>query len=126
MEALRRLIDEDLVGKGDIQGFYYRLNAIVRQYIELRFDLMAPEMTTEEFMEALRRNNPLSPAHQVLLQNFLTACDPVKYARYAPAREEIEQVFNAARDLIDQTAQYEKVSAVGVDPDEPVFGESAA
>jgi hypothetical protein len=105
MQELQRLIDEDLIGQGHVKLFYYRLNAIVRQYIELRFDLMAPEMTTEEFLETLRYSDRLAPAHKALLENFVTACDMVKYACYRPGKEEIEQVFVASRDLIDQTAQ---------------------
>ncbi len=116
MDELRRLVEEDLIGKQQVQLFYYRLNGIVRQYIELRFNLMAPEMTTEEFLEALRHSNALIAAHKGLIEGFCAACDMVKYARYAPGKEEIEQVFRAARDLIEQTAPAAgQVAAVGND-----------
>lgn len=105
MEQLQALVDEDLIGQGQIQAFYYRLNGIVRQYIELRFELMAPEMTTEEFLDALRNSDLLAPGHKELLERFMTACDMVKYARYQPGTEEIEAVFAAARDFIEQTTE---------------------
>ncbi len=126
MEELQRLIDDDLVGRGDIQGFYYRLNAIVRQYIEFRFMLMAPEMTTEEFLETLRQSDRLGTDHKALLEGFLTACDPVKYARYLPEKTEIEQVFNAARDLIVQTTRGSRAATAPLDHGNPLPKESAA
>lgn len=114
MEQLQQLINEDLLGKEEIKPFYYRLNAIVRQYIELRFELMAPEMTTEEFLGTLRDSDALSGVHKEVLQPFMAACDMVKYARYRPGREEIEQVFATARDFIDQTADRGKDVATAV------------
>ncbi len=105
MDRLQALIDEDLIGQGQVQEFYYRLNAILRQYIELRFGLMAPEMTTEEFLDALRTSDALRPDHKESLERFLAACDLVKYARYEPGSDEVEQVFATARDFIEQTTE---------------------
>ena len=47
LESLRAM---DLISKGQIKEYYYRLSNIVRHYIENRFKLMAPERTTEEFL----------------------------------------------------------------------------
>lgn len=123
-EQLRQLIDEDLLGQDQVKPFYYRLNGIVRQYIELRFELTAPEMTTEEFLATLRDNDRLSAGHKGVLEPFMSACDMVKYAKYQPGREEIEQVFATARDFIDQTAERGKeVATTEVDAE---IRESAA
>lgn len=104
---LHRLLAEDLVGKGMVADFYYRLNALLRRYIELRFGLNAAEQTSEEFLRALQTDDRLPREHAGALRDFISACDPVKYARYQPDREEIEQVFNAARDFILSTQQRE-------------------
>jgi hypothetical protein len=103
-DQLRALIDAQLVEQGQVQEFYYRLSEIVRVYIELRFGLMAPERTTEEFLVEAHASRALSAEHKRRLADFLQACDLVKFARYAPATEEVEQAFGAARDFIDQTA----------------------
>lgn len=103
-DQLRALIDAQLVEQGQVQEFYYRLSEIVRVYIELRFGLMAPERTTEEFLLEAHASRALSAEHKSRLSAFLQACDLVKFARYAPATEEVEQVFGAARDFIEQTA----------------------
>jgi len=104
---LNRLLGEDLVGRGMVAEFYYRLNGLLRRYIELRFGLNAAEQTSEEFLRALQTDDRLPREHLGALREFIAACDPVKYARYLPQREEIEQVFNAARDFILSTQQRE-------------------
>lgn len=105
---LEKLVGEDLVGKGLVTEFYYRLNGLLRQYIELRFGLAAAEQTSEEFIRALQTDGRLPGAHKEPLRGFVEACDPVKYARYQPESKEIEQVFNAARDFILQTRGAER------------------
>ena len=41
--------------KGRIKEFYERISNILRHYIEHRFDLHAPERTTEEFLYELNQ-----------------------------------------------------------------------
>lgn len=103
LSALRALAEAKLIEAGRIQEFYYRLSEIARQYIERRFGLMAPERTTEEFLIEMRSSNALAAEHQVLLGEFLEACDMVKYARHEPDNAEIERAFNAARDFVTET-----------------------
>jgi hypothetical protein len=100
---LVKLAEARLVEEGRVREFHYRLSEIARTYIELRFALMAPERTTEEFLREIRSGQALPAAHQALLAEFLEACDMVKYALYEPETEEIEHVFNTARDFIEQT-----------------------
>lgn len=102
-QQLRALADAKLVEDGRVKEFYYRLSEIVRTYIELRFGLMAPERTTEEFLAEMGVTHALPGEYQPALRDFLEACDMVKYARYQPGVAEIEQVFNTARDFVDRT-----------------------
>jgi hypothetical protein len=103
-DQLRALIDEQLVEQGQVHEFYFRLSHIVRMYIELRFGLMAPERTTEEFLVEARRSDVLPSEHKASLGDFLGACDRVKFALYEPVATEIETAFDSARDFIQQTA----------------------
>jgi len=62
-ERLEKLIGEDLTGQGRIKEFYERISNILRWYIEHRFNLKAPERTTEEFLQegpvrTYQRGNP--------------------------------------------------------------------
>ncbi len=102
-KQLRLLNNACLVEQNQTHEFYFRLSMILRQYIERRFDLNAPERTTEEFLEEMRTTDKLSPQHKRTLEQFLAACDRVKYALYEPPSDEIESAFTAAEDFVTQT-----------------------
>ncbi len=93
----------DLISKGRIKEYYYRLSNIVRHYIENRFNLMAPERTTEEFLAEMMVTGKLTEDHKELVGNFLEHCDMVKFAAYGPDSREIENSFNSAKKLVDET-----------------------
>ena len=101
--ALEELLAENLVAKGEMKTFYLRLSNILRHYIENRFDLSAPEQTTEEFLDDLRTRDALIPLHKELLKKFLQHCDMVKFARHQPTNEEIQQIFDACKQFIAET-----------------------
>jgi hypothetical protein len=103
MENLRKLIEDDLINKGQIKRFYERISDILRHYIEHRFDLKAPEMTTEEFLVALKDSDVLGKADKQALAKFLEHCDLVKFAKYEPAAEQIQQTFNLVKEFIEKT-----------------------
>lgn len=104
LAQLDMLAAEGLVERGKIQDFYYRINFIVRRYIELRFGLMAGEQTSEEFVRELQRAAILAPGHKDVLRQFVSACDPVKYAKHQPDASEIDWVQTTARQFVLQTA----------------------
>jgi len=103
--ALKELqaIRDYLSKSGDVKEFYFKVSACVRAYVEARFDLRAPEMTTEEFLPSLRDSGTLSDGQKKLLKDFLEACDLVKFARYTPKVEEVESVFVTAKNFINET-----------------------
>jgi hypothetical protein len=104
LRALAELETANLVETGQAKVFYYRLSEIVRVYIERKFGLAAPEMTTEEFLNTLARNRGALPFDADRLREFLQACDLVKYAAFTPAGSDAEQALGTARAFIDATA----------------------
>ena len=106
LEALRAK------GSGNIKEYFFELSCIIRRYIEDRFSMRAPEMTTEEFFAALKESGILSGTHKNLLKEFLTLCDIVKFARYGPTRDEIEESFNAAKVFVDETKESKELEEV--------------
>lgn len=104
-ELLEKLLREDLITQGLIKEYYYRLTGIVRHYIENRFGLLAPERTTEEFLAEMAHTNILNETHKRLIRDFLERCDMVKYATYGPSRIEIQETYDAAKRLIDETRE---------------------
>jgi len=105
---LRALVAEDLVGAGRIKEFYERISGILRHYIEDRFELQAPERTTEEFLIELQRTDVLTVSDKDVLGEFLMHCDLVKFAKHAPTTEQIQRTFDLVKDFIERTRSDER------------------
>lgn len=103
LESLVRLRSARLLEAGRHGQFYVELTAIVRTYLERRFELRAPEMTTEEFLQAAQRNPQIAQAHRASLAQFLNEADLVKFAKYVPALEDAERAYAAARQFVEAT-----------------------
>ncbi len=104
-ESLQKLQEKNLDKAGLIKEYFTELSSIVRVYIEHRFTLKAPEMTTVEFLEMVKNSRQLSEAHKSLLKEFLNRSDMVKFAKYGPTTDEIENSFIAAKNFIDETRE---------------------
>jgi hypothetical protein len=105
---LRALVAENLVEQGRIKGFYDRISGILRHYIEDRFDLRAPERTTEEFLAELQYTGVLSGSDKQVLGEFLTHCDLVKFAKHDPTTAQIQRTFDLVKDFIERTKSDER------------------
>jgi len=101
--ALERLLAEDLIGQGMIKEFHTRLSDILRHFLEGRFDLHAPEQTTEEFLRDKSTERALSRDARGALRDFLTQCDLVKFAEYLPGSGEIQRAFDICKEFILNT-----------------------
>lgn len=105
---LRALVERKLVEAGKIKEFYEQISDILRHYIEHRFEMHAPERTTEEFLAELPATNVLSQADQERLAEFMKHCDLVKFAKYSPTTEQIQKTFDLVKDFIETTKSQEK------------------
>lgn len=88
----------------DPYRFCSLVSNVLREYVEERFDLHAPERTTEEFMEELRTSTKLRGDHKSLLEDFLSRCDLVKFARFEPTQQELQSLLDSALRFVDETA----------------------
>jgi hypothetical protein len=113
-EALRALRARRLPEEGAFKEFYSTLSDIVRRYLEDRFRVRAPEMTTEEFLAATARGAALERAHRALLGTFLGESDLVKFARFVPTLADSERALEAAERFVDDTAERERLPAEDV------------
>jgi hypothetical protein len=106
--SLRELLRIDalnLPADREIERYHTLVSDVLRRYLELRFNLHAPEQTTPEFLEALRHSSVLPAAQQEQLRDFLSRCDLAKFARADYSAEECYTVGRMAREFIEQTAQ---------------------
>ena len=88
---------------GDIKEYYVKISDAVRRYIETVFKVRAPEMTTQEFLGSLGTSWKVSEDYKALLMTFMEACDLVKFAKHAPAKDEAEAVLTTAKKFIEGT-----------------------
>jgi hypothetical protein len=99
LAAIDRLLQEQGTAC-DFARFYAGLTLILRHYIEARFGLKAPEQTTEEFLDSLRRSPAFSEEQKALLRDFLGRCDLIKFARIIPDPREVDGAIGLCRDFI--------------------------
>lgn len=112
-EALKKLMVKDYLSTGKVQEFYFELSNIARHYIENRFQLKAPEMTTEEFLLTLKESAVLNSEQKSLVKDFLSHCDMVKFAKYLPQKNEIDASYESAKNLVDQTRERTSTGEAG-------------
>jgi hypothetical protein len=103
LAALNRLRTRHLIEEGKFEDYYVELSSITRRYLEDRFHLRAPEMTTEEFLGTAASDARLSAPQRRLLGDFLTQADLVKFARHLPSLRDSEAAYDAARRFVEET-----------------------
>lgn len=106
-EQLESLMASGLIEAGRIEEYYVSLSDAVRTYLENRFGLRAPEMTTEEFLAAAAKDSRLKDEHKKFLSRFLVHCDLVKFARYGPDVAEMKSAYESARQFVRESAPVE-------------------
>lgn len=113
-EAVTKLRSLEVRGAPEAEtadAWFVELSAIVRTYLEQRFDIRAPELTTEEFLQSTSRSNLLSNDHRTQLMQFLERCDRVKFAGYRPDSNESIDTLAAARAFVEETRLREEPAA---------------
>lgn len=101
--ALDRLLESGRPSEATMDGFYVELSLIVRTYLEDRFGLRSPELTTQEFLTEMGRSPDLARSHQKLLQSFLEQADLVKFAGHRPSDETVSESIAAAEQFLAET-----------------------
>jgi hypothetical protein len=105
-ENLRRLIALDLIAKKETERFFVYLSGILRQYVEGRFQVRAPELTTEEFFVEASKRAELASSRENL-ERFLRLSDQVKFGRFEPAQETIQASFDVVKRFIEESTPRE-------------------
>jgi len=99
-----------------MDAFYVKLSLIVRTYLEDRFGLRSPELTTQEFLSEMGRSPDLARSHQSLLQSFLEEADLVKFAGHQPDAEVVGASIAAAEQFLTETRDFIRVSGADSEP----------
>jgi len=91
----------------EMDPFFVALSSIVRRYLEARYQLRSPELTTEEFLEAMSGSPDLRHEHQQLLLEFLRQADLVKFAHHVPDADGVEASIAAVEKFLEESRERE-------------------
>jgi hypothetical protein len=104
LTALDALARAGLLQDGRYAEYFARLSNIIREYIERRWSVHAPQRSTPEFLEEIRHDAVFDATHRQSLAAFLQACDLVKFACYVPSTNEQDESTRTARAFVETTA----------------------
>ena len=100
LDATRALMEA-----GDARAFSAALSDVVRAYIEARFEVMATQRTTAEFLgECVAQVGSALQAHEQALAQFLRFCDLAKFARWSFDGQQLQGMLSSARHFVETTA----------------------
>jgi len=99
-----------------MDGFYVALSLVVRTYLENRFALRSPELTTEEFLTEMGRSPDLARSHQKLLRDFLVQADLVKFAGHVPTDADVDKSIQAAEKFLEDTRDQSEAPMPSAEP----------
>jgi hypothetical protein len=94
-----------LMNPATAREFGSAASEVIRSYIEKRFDVVATQRTTEEFLASLLQGtNDALARHRPLLADFLQQSDYLKFAGASLAVADLEALFNSARGFVVETS----------------------
>ena len=105
---LDRLRKKGLPGRGRYKDFYVELTMVVRRYIQRRYGIRAPHMTTEEFLRAAKPSDEL--------RRFLESADMVKFAGVEATPEMADEATDSARGYLKSDAANADADGKGARP----------
>ena len=119
LERLARLRQYPRENEADIDAFFVELSGLVRTYVEDRFGLHAPELTTEEFLISARDTDQLAPADREFLGDLLIEADQVKFAHRLPVAGTMDATLSAVAAFLARTGGALEAAATGPDTSQP-------
>ena len=94
---LDRLLKKGLPGRGRYKDFYVELTMVVRRYVQRKYGIKAPHLTTEEFFAELANSNTQTLDNSSTLRKFLESADLVKFAGVEATPEMADEATDSAR-----------------------------
>ena len=91
---LDRLLKKGLPGRGRYKDFYVELTMVVRRYVQRKYGIMAPHLTTEEFLREFRDEGR---GMRDELRKFLESADMVKFAGVEATPEMADEATDSAK-----------------------------
>ena len=99
---LDRLLKKGLPGRGRYKDFYVELTMVVRRYVQRKYGIKAPHLTTEEFLMEFREEGR---GKREELRKFLESADMVKFAGVEATPEMADEATDSARGYLNSDNQ---------------------
>ena len=93
---LDRLLKKGLPGRGRYKDFYVELTMVVRRYVQRKYGIRAPHLTTEEFLRECGAAEG-RVGDTASLRKFLESADMVKFAGVQATPEMADDATDSAR-----------------------------
>lgn len=97
---LDRLLKKGLPGRGRYKDFYVELTMVVRRYVQRKYGIKAPHLTTAEFFDEISAKGMKSEG----LRAFLESADLVKFAGVQATPEMADDATDSARSYLKDDA----------------------
>jgi len=107
---LERLGKKGHLDAGREKLYFTELYGILERYLIEQFQLGSEDLTTEEFLEAVRQS-VLDREVQSKIRDVAGLASLVKFAKWVPPRVESEDALRKARGVVEQTRPMEKEKA---------------
>ena len=104
LKELGELDARGLPASGQVHEYFVVLTDVVRSYIERRYGIRAPDLTTPEFLREARRASAIADVHQSLLAGFLRGADVVKFGGARPSAAHCADSMAQARGFVRESA----------------------
>ena len=101
---LDRLLKKGLLGRGRYKDFYVELTMVVRRYVQRKYGIKAPHLTTEEFLRESSNRRIVELSNAAALRKFLENADLVKFAGVEATPEMADEATDSAREYLKSDA----------------------
>ncbi len=103
LRDLQALMAEELWQKGETKEYYSRLSDILRRYLENRYGISSPELTTDETIRMLNRAAVTTSGQMALVKEVLSVSDMVKFAKYIPDSAVHQTMYDNSISFVEAT-----------------------
>jgi len=110
LRELDKLEKKGLWQAGRMKEFYSELTDILRYYLEMRYSIPAPEMTTEEIGRSLAMKN-IGEDQLLSLKKLLQNADLSKFARYKHTAQINSRAIPDGREFVKTTYRRDETEA---------------
>lgn len=104
---LDRLLKKGLPGRGRYKDFYVELTMVVRRYVQRKYGIRAPHLTTEEFLRECGADGGRI-GDTAALRRFLESADMVKFAGVEATPEMADTATDSARGYLKGDSSEER------------------